>query len=247
MQKSQSPEASSQKPLSGNRSLKNQCLSKQLMRYYPINLNIHNRHCLVVGGGGVGTRKVMTLLECGARVTVVSPDPTPRLKKLAAEGAIQLKERSYKCADIHKMFLVIGATDDENLNRRISKDAERVNILCNIADRPEVCNFILPAIVRRGDLTITISTSGKSPALAKRLRLDLEAQFGEEYADFLRLMGAIRDKLLSQAHEPEAHKALFNQLIDKDLIGWIKTGNTNDINALLREVLGEGFNIEDLL
>ncbi|MBW2435499.1 MAG: bifunctional precorrin-2 dehydrogenase/sirohydrochlorin ferrochelatase [Deltaproteobacteria bacterium] len=217
------------------------------MKYYPANLNIQNRNCLVVGGGGVGTRKVISLLDCGARVTVVSPDPTPRLKKLAAEGSIQLKERSYSSADLNKMFLVIGATDDENLNRRISTDAERVNILCNIADRPEVCNFILPAIVRRGDLTITISTSGKSPALAKRLRLDLEAQFGKEYADFLQLMGAIRDKLLSQAHAPEAHKALFNQLIDKDLIGRIKAGNTNDINALLHDVLGEGFNIEDLL
>ncbi len=217
------------------------------MKYYPINLNIQNRNCLVVGGGGVGTRKVTTLLDCGARVTVVSPDPTSRLKKLAAEGSIQLKKRSYRSDDVNKMFLVIGATDDENLNRQISKDAERVNILCNIADRPEVCNFILPAIVRRGDLAITISTSGKSPALAKRLRLNLETQFGEEYADFLRLMGAIRDKLLSQAHEPEAHKALFNQLIDKDLIGLIKAGNTNDINTLLYEVLGEGFNIEDLL
>jgi precorrin-2 dehydrogenase/sirohydrochlorin ferrochelatase len=217
------------------------------MKYYPINLNIQNRNCLVVGGGGVGTRKVIALLNCGARVTVVSPDPTSRLKKLAAEGSIQLKNRSYRSDDVNKMFLVIGATDDENLNRQISKDAERVNILCNIADRPEVCNFILPAIVRRGDLAITISTSGKSPALAKRLRLNLETQFGEEYADFLRLMGAIRDKLLRQAHEPEAHKALFNQLIDKDLIGLIKSGNTNDINTLLHEVLGEGFNIEDLL
>jgi precorrin-2 dehydrogenase/sirohydrochlorin ferrochelatase len=217
------------------------------MRYYPINLNIQNRHCLVVGGGGVGTRKVISLLDCGARVTVVSPDPAPRLKKLAAEGLIQLKKRTYSSDDLNKMFLVIGATDDENLNRQISKDAERVNILCNIADRPEVCNFILPAIVRRGDLAITISTSGKSPALAKRLRLDLQAQFGEEYADFLRLMGAIRDKLLSQAHEPEAHKALFNQLIDKDLIGLIKAGNTNDINALLHDVLGAGYRIEELI
>ena len=217
------------------------------MKYYPINLNIHNRNCLVVGGGGVGTRKVITLLDCGARVTVVSPDPTPRLKKLAAEGSIQLKERSYRSDDVDQVFLVIGATDDENLNRQISKDAERVKILCNIADRPDVCNFILPAIVRRGDLAITISTSGKSPALAKRLRLDLQTQFGEEYADLLRLMGAIRDKLLRQAHEPEAHKALFNQLIDKDLIGLIKANNTKDINALLHEVLGEGFNIEDLL
>jgi precorrin-2 dehydrogenase/sirohydrochlorin ferrochelatase len=217
------------------------------MKYYPVNLNIQNRHCLVVGGGGVGTRKVIALLDCGARVTVVSPDPTPRLQELAAMGSIQLEKRSYRSDDINKMFLVIGATDDENLNRQISKDAERVNILCNIADRPEVCNFILPAIVRRGDLAITISTSGKSPAMAKRLRLELETQFGEEYADLLRLMGAIRDKLLSQAHEPEAHKALFNQLIDKDLIGLIKAGNTQDINALLHDVLGEGYKIEELI
>ena len=217
------------------------------MKYYPVNLNIQNRHCLVVGGGVVGTRKVIALLDCGARVTVVSPDPTPRLQELAAMGSIQLEKRSYRSDDINKMFLVIGATDDENLNRQISKDAERVNILCNIADRPEVCNFILPAIVRRGDLAITISTSGKSPAMAKRLRLELETQFGEEYADLLRLMGAIRDKLLSQAHEPEAHKALFNQLIDKDLIGLIKAGNTQDINALLHDVLGEGYKIEELI
>lgn len=217
------------------------------MKYYPINLDIQNRRCLVVGAGLVGTRKAITLLNCGARVTVVSPDPTPQLKKLAAKGSIQLKERSYRSDDVDKMFLVIGATDDENLNRQISKDAERVNILCNIADRPEVCNFILPAIVSRGDLAITVSTSGKSPALAKRLRLDLEKKFGEEYADFLRLMGAIRDKLLSQAHEPEAHKALFNRLIDNDLIGLIKAKKTKEINALLLEVLGKGFKIEDLL
>lgn len=217
------------------------------MKYYPANLNIKNRNCLVVGGGNVGTRKVTTLLECGARVTVVSPDPTPRLKKMAANGSIQLKERAYQSDDLSKMFLVIGATDDERLNRQVSIDAERVNILCNIADRPEVCNFILPAIVRRGDLMITISTSGKSPALAKRLRRNLETQFGKEYADFLRLMGAIRDKLLSQAHEPEAHKDLFNQLIDSDLVGLIKADKTKQINALLYEILGEGYNIEELL
>ncbi len=217
------------------------------MKYYPANLNIKNRNCLVVGGGNVGTRKVTTLLECGARVTVVSPDPTPRLKKMAANGSIQLKERAYQSDDLSKMFLVIGATDDERLNRQVSIDAERVNILCNIADRPEVCNFILPAIVRRGDLVITISTSGKSPALAKRLRRNLETQFGKEYADFLRLMGAIRDKLLSQAHEPEAHKDLFNQLIDSDLVGLIKADKTKQINALLYEILGEGYNIEELL
>jgi precorrin-2 dehydrogenase/sirohydrochlorin ferrochelatase len=217
------------------------------MQYYPINLDIKNRNCLIVGGGAVGTRKVNTLLECGARVTVVSPEPTPQLTRLASEGSITLEKRDYRSDDITGMFLVIGATDDESLNHQISKDAEQAHILCNIADRPEVCNFILPSIVRRGDLVITISTSGKSPALAKHLRQKLETQFGREYADFLLLMGAIRQKLLNQAHEPETHKAVFNQLINSDLIQLMQAGKTKEINSLLYKILGEGYKIEALL
>ena len=217
------------------------------MKYYPIHLDIKNRNCLIVGGGAVGTRKVNTLLECGARVIVVSPDPTPQLARLASEESITLKKRAYRSDDLGGMFLVIGATDDETLNRQISNDAERAHILCNIVDRPEVCNFILPSIVRRGDLVITISTSGKSPALAKQLRQKLETQFGREYADFVLLMGAIRQKLLSQSHEPDAHKALFNQLIDSDLIQLMQAGKTEEINSLLYKVLGEGYKIEILL
>ncbi len=217
------------------------------MRYYPVHLDIKNRNCLVVGGGAVGTRKVNTLLACGARVTVVSPDPTQQLKKMAVEGSIALRERAYRTADLKDMFLVIGATDDEKLNLQISEEAEQIGILCNIADRPEACNFILPSVVQRGDLVITISTSGQSPALAKRLRRELEAQFGEEYADFLLLMGAIRKKLLSQTHEPEAHKALFNQLIDSDFIELLRTGQRKQLNLLLYKILGEGYRIEELL
>lgn len=217
------------------------------MKYYPVHLDIKKRNCLVVGGGAVGTRKVNTLLACGARVTVVSPDPAQQLKEMAAEGSITLKERAYRTVDLEDMFLVIGATDDEMLNRQISEEAEQIGILCNIADRPEACNFILPSVVQRGDLVITISTSGQSPALAKRLRRKLEAQFGEEYADFLLLMGAIRKKLLSQAHEPEAHKALFNQLIDSDLIELLRTGQRKQLNLLLYKILGEGYRIEELL
>jgi precorrin-2 dehydrogenase/sirohydrochlorin ferrochelatase len=217
------------------------------MRYYPVHLDIKNRNCLVVGGGAVGTRKVNTLLECGARVTVVSPNPTRQLTKLAAEGAITLTQRSYRSADLNGTFLVIGATDDENLNQLIANDAVQNNTLCNIADRPEACNFILPSIVRRGDLVITISTSGKSPALAKQLRQKLETQFGKEYAEFLLLMGAIRKKLLSQAHEPEAHKDLFNKLLDSNLIQLMQSGKTEEINSLLYKILGEGYKIEELL
>jgi len=217
------------------------------MRYYPVHLDIKNRKCLVVGGGAVGTRKVNTLLECGARVSVVSPEPSQQLTKLAADGSITLKRRAYRSADLKGTFLVIGATDDENLNQQISYDAAQSNILCNIADRPEACNFILPSIVRRGDLAITISTSGKSPALAKQLRQKLETQFGQEYAEFLLLMGAIRKKLLNQTHEPEAHKDLFNSLIDSDLIQLMQSGKTEEINSLLYKILGRGYKIEDLL
>jgi precorrin-2 dehydrogenase/sirohydrochlorin ferrochelatase len=217
------------------------------MRYYPIHLVIKNRDCLVVGGGAVGTRKVNTLLECGARVTVVSPDPSRQLMKLASEGAITLTQRAYRSDDLNGTFLVIGATDDENLNQQISNDAAQSNTLCNIADRPEACNFILPSIVRRGDLVITISTSGKSPALAKQLRQKLETQFGQEYAEFLLLMGAIRKKLLGQDHEPEAHKDLFNKLIDSDLIQLMQSGKTEEINSLLYKILGRGYKIEELL
>lgn len=217
------------------------------MRYYPIHLDIQNRNCLVVGGGGVGTRKVITLLECGARVTVVSLEFSGKLRELAASGDINLEQGSYRSEDLNGIFLVIGATSDMKLNRQISNDAEKFNALCNIADRPEVCNFILPSIVRREDLVITISTSGKSPAMAKKLRRALENQYGEEYGKLLRLMGAIRKKLLRQAHEPEAHKPLFEQLINSDLIEMIQKGETAKIDSLLLEVLGEGYKYEELM
>lgn len=217
------------------------------MEYYPVNLDIKKRKCLVVGGGRVGTRKVLTLLDCGARVTVVSPDATEKLIELANTGEITLEKREYRETDLDGIFLVIGTTDNEELNHQISIAAEKHNMLCNIADRPKVCNFILPSIVNRGDLTISISTSGKSPALAKKLRMELEEQFGNEYAELLRLMGAIREKLLKQKHEPEAHKHLFEQLISRNLVDMIRDTRKKEIDSLLCEVLGEGFRFDDLM
>ena len=217
------------------------------MRYYPVHLDINNRKVLVVGGGSVGTRKVKTLLDCGARVTVVSPEVSRQLRELAASGDIKLAERSYQSEDLNGVFVVIGATDDETLNQQISSDADRLNTLCNIADRPEVCNFILPSIVQRDDLVITISTSGQSPALAKKLRKTLENQFGEEYGTLLQLMGAIRKKLLQQAHKPEAHKPLFEQLINSDLIVIIQAGKTEEIDMLLFDILGKGYKYKELM
>jgi precorrin-2 dehydrogenase/sirohydrochlorin ferrochelatase len=217
------------------------------MRYYPVQLDLRGRACLVVGGGAVGTRKVRTLVACGARVTVVSPAATAALEQMGAEGRVALIRRDYVCADLEGMFLVIGATDDEALNRCIHAQAEARRVLCNIADRPESCNFILPSILKRGDLVITVSTSGKSPAFAKKLRQRLELQFGEEYGAFLELMGAIRERLLARQHAPEAHKHLFEALIDSSLLEWIRTGRRDEINLLLERVLGAGFRVEELI
>ncbi|MBW2574124.1 MAG: bifunctional precorrin-2 dehydrogenase/sirohydrochlorin ferrochelatase [Deltaproteobacteria bacterium] len=217
------------------------------MKYYPVNLDIRNRKCLVVGGGTVGTRKVMTLLNCGAKVTVVSSDVAEKLQELSDGDIIKLEKRPFQISDLDEMFLVMGATDNQEINREIHSEAERLGVLCNIADRPEVCNFILPAIVNRGDLIIAISTSGKSPAFAKKIRKDLEKVFGTEYAEFLKLMGEIRNKLLSEDHEPEAHKHLFEKLIKRDLIKMIKDRNIAAVNSLLFEILGEGYIFDELM
>ena len=217
------------------------------MRYYPVLLDVQNRKCLVVGGGSVGTRKVMTLVDCGARVTVVSPEVTTQMLQLADNRAIKLKKRPYRSLDLEGMFLVIGATNDEGLNRQINKDAHRLNKLYNIADLPEACNFILPSLVNRGDLIIAISTSGKSPALSKKLRKDLENKFGEEYAGFLQLMGAIRQKLLSKNNDSNARKYIFEQLIARGLIGMVKNRKEEEINSLLFEILGDGFEFKALM
>ncbi len=192
------------------------------MQYYPIFLDIKGRSCLVVGGGDVGTRKVEMLLECGGSVTVVSLDTTETLKRLCEDKRIALEIRGYSPSDLDDRFLVIGATNDEHLNQQLSLDAETRNMLCNIADRPAACNFILPAIVQQGDLVMAISTSGKSPAFAKKLREDLEQQFDEAYAVFLDLMGAIRSRLLMEKHAPEQHKPLFQKIIHSDIISWIQ-------------------------
>jgi precorrin-2 dehydrogenase len=217
------------------------------MQYYPIFLNIKERSCLVVGGGDVGTRKVEMLLKCGASVTIVSSDATEKLKHLSKEQRIRLIIRKYTSSDLENRFLVIGATNDEQLNQQISMDAEKQKLLCNIVDRPAVCNFILPAIVQQGDLVMAISTSGKSPAFAKKLRKDLENQFDEAYAVFLYLMGAIRSRLLAQKHAPEEHKPLFKKIIESDIISWIQTHQFESIDALLLDVLGPGYTVDDLL
>ncbi len=149
------------------------------MAYIPIFLDVTGRECVVVGGGEVAARKVESILEAGARVTVVSPHLSPILESLAASGSVTHLARNYQRGDIRGCVLVYAATDDPKLHRELAAEARALGIPVNVVDVPELCTFIAPAVVKRGELQIAISTGGASPAFAARLRRTLEDQFGD--------------------------------------------------------------------
>ena len=208
-------------------------------------MDIKDKNCLVVGGGSVGTRKAVTLEKCGAKVKMISYKFSKECNSLKTTS-INFIEKKYKKDDIKEMFFVFAATDNAELNKKIKKDAEKLDILCNIADSPDESDFILPSIVERGDLILAISTSGTSPAMAKKIRKELELNFGHEYELFLTLMGNIRKKLLSSCHAPDDHKQIFNTLINKGILNLIKKNDEKQINLILCNVLGENYLYNDL-
>ncbi|MFH1155046.1 MAG: bifunctional precorrin-2 dehydrogenase/sirohydrochlorin ferrochelatase [Pseudomonadota bacterium] len=220
-----------------------------IMRYYPVCLDVKGKRCLVVGGGAVGVRKAGTLLDCGAEVIVVSLDFHPAFDTLQKGNTrpLVLKRKAYDPGDLISMSLVIGATDNSDLNRRIGTDAAKQNVLCNLVDLPEKSSFILPAVVSRGDLTLTVSTSGTSPAFAKQLRKDLERQFGNEYGEFLTLMGSIRKQLLAEGHAPDSHRAAFQSLIAGNLLALVAQKDHEAADRLLHDILGPEYSIKELL
>lgn len=208
------------------------------MKYYPIFLDVKGRDCLVVGGGCVGARKAHTLEKCGAKVTVISETISSVLADLKTPD-ICIEKKRYEKKDIKGRFLVFAATNDADLNQQIKEDASGSNILCNVADATDRSDFILPSIVDRGDLTVAVSTSGSSPAMARKIREELEDYFGPEYDKFLCLMGNVRKKLLAEGHAPDDHKKIFHTLINKGMLELIKANDDTRINAVLEDVLGK--------
>jgi len=209
------------------------------MQYYPIYLNVANRRCVVVGGGDVAERKVQRLLECGARVVVIGRALTPALEIMIKDGLIDRIDGDYNEAHLHDAFLVIGATDKEEVNARISEDAREKGIMVNIVDDPEKCDFILPSLFQRGDLTVAISTGGKSPALAKKMREELEGLYGPEYLVLLNLLGAIREKIKARGASPDDNKRLFEVLVNSDILQHIRENNWDRINKMVHDLTGE--------
>ena len=211
------------------------------MKYYPVFLDIWGKKCVVAGGGEVAARKVMRLLDCGAKVLVVSPHLTPALNALKAKSVIEHIAAEYNFQYIEGAVLIIGATDDEKTNAAISSDARRLGIPVNIVDDPQKCDFILPSVVKRGDLTFAIGTGGKSPALARHLREELEAAYGNEYVTLLNLLGQLRGKMEKNSGRG---KVWFDELLARGLLDAIRENDTSTVKKIIRDVTGEEVHID---
>jgi len=179
---------------------------------FPMFVKLEGRRCVVVGGGPIAESKVESLLASGASVTVVSPALTGTLERLQRHGAFVWHARRFQATDLPGAFLVIAATSDDATNDAVYREADRTGILCNAVDQPPRCHFYFPAVVQRGDLQIAISTAGRSPSLAQRLRKELEAQFGPEYADWVRWLADVRQALMQRNLPFRTRKRLLGYL-----------------------------------
>ena len=185
-------------------------------------LKLKGRPCTVVGGGEVAYRKVLSLMEIGARVKVIASSLSPGLQELAGQGAIEAQLRSYVPEDLTGAFLVIAATDDPQVNSALTREAAERGILINVVDNPEECDFIVPSVVRRGELVIAISTGGLSPAFSRRVREEIEQYFGEEYSLLLKLLSRVRQELHRRGEHPPARA--WQQAMDGDLLELLRQG-----------------------
>lgn len=179
-------------------------------------LKLSGRPCLVVGAGAVGESKIAGLVEAAAAVRVVAPHATAKVQSWAEAGKITWLARPWEPIDLDQIFLVVAATGSPDLQQQIFTEARRRAVLCNVVDVPELCDFYYPAVAQRGALQIAVSTSGQSPALAQRLRKELEEQFGPEYEAWLQRLGEEREKLFAATMDPEERKRLLHDLASAD-------------------------------
>jgi len=209
---------------------------EQPSSYYPVFLNISGKRCVVVGGGQVALRKVRALLEHRANIEVISPDPCSELIELAEDGQIRVFRRHYQPGDLRKAFTAIAATDNSDINRQVIKEARGKAVLVNAADDLENSDFIVPSYVRRGDMTIAVSTAGRSPALARKIRARLEKEFGDEYASLVSLIGEVRAEVRRQGIKVTGDD--WQEALDLDLmIDLLKRGEVEKAKAVLLDNL----------
>lgn len=209
-----------------------------MKKYYPVSLDMTDKRCVIIGGGTVAERKAERLIECNAQVVVVSRSLTSVLEDRKKANTIEHIDADYEKKTILGAFMVIGATDRDDVNAQVSQDALSLGILVNIVDDPDRCNFILPSLLQQGDLSIAISTGGKSPALAREIREELQQQYGPEYGSLLTIMGSLRKEILAQGHPSEVNKAVFEALVRSDMLQAIRDANGNLVKKIILDTSG---------
>lgn len=185
---------------------------------FPMFVKLEGRQVLVIGAGKIAEPKIGGLLETGARISVVSLDATPTVRQWAREGKLELELRAFSADDLTGAFLTVVATNSHTLNKRIYSEAQRRGVLCNVVDVPDLCDFFYPAVVRRGDLQIAVSTAGQSPSLAQKIRQQLEKQFGPGYAAWVAELGGTRNLILASDLEKQRKLDLLHSLASREAL-----------------------------
>lgn len=206
-------------------------------RFYPAFLDLSGKKVVIAGGGEVAERKVMALLETGAIIYLVSPKATGALNDLYKKGIITWRKERFFPEHLEGAWLVIAATSDPNTQKMIFMEAKAKNIFCNSVDAPDLCTFIVPSTVRRGDLCLAISTSGKSPALCKHLRKEMERLFPPKYASYVSLLGELRKHIISN-FPTEGRGEKCNTLVNPEALTWMEQGDWDSLEKWAREVCG---------
>lgn len=209
---------------------------------YPLMMNLENKPVVVVGGGRVAERKIRGLLDCGARVVVISPEVVPHVAAMAETGTVELINEAFRPDHLDMDVppsLVFGTTDDREVNVATYEAAVERGIPCNIADVPDLCTFFVPAIVRQGDLMISIGTGGASPALSRRIREELEGRFGPEYDLMTRVMAELRKHVLALGKEADENKHTFMRVVDSEMLEALRDEDEERAIAILAEVVGD--------
>lgn len=216
------------------------------MRYLPINLDIRGKKVVIVGGGAVAERKCLTVLSAGGCVTVVSPTLTDTLRGLSEQGGIEHLPMEYSCGDLEDAFLVFAATSDSGVNAKVAEEARIRGIMADITGAPDLGRFTSPALVNRGELLITVSTGGESPALAAKIREELDEQYGPEYSGFVRILGRVREKLLTEKINIQYNKQILRGLVNREIPALLKKGAYGEVDRILFELCGQGFSLAEL-
>lgn len=203
--------------------------------YYPVLLNLKGKEAVVIGGGKVAERKILALLMAGANITVIGPEITKRIEKEKLKGSIKHIPRQYKKGDTKKAFLVIAATSSQDVNKKVSEEAP---CLVNVVDSPSLCNFIVPSVIKRGSLTIAVSTSGISPTLSKSIRRELEKLYGPEFVGYLRLLEKIRGEAMREIRDKKKRIEFFKSLASEEMIKMLRKKGFKEVEKILLSAEG---------